>query len=133
MPPNDRDVGPLTPCSVGRLLVASLQHPDASRNKALKVRSFKTTPLQVLAEFEKQTGGEKWQVEFTSREELVKKEKEAYESNPVGGVGHTLRKIWGDGGTLYEEWDNGRLGFEGKEETLEELVKSAVQEQKSKL
>lgn len=59
--------------SVGKLLVGALQHPEAARNRALKVNSFTTTPAEILAEFEKQTG-EKWQVSYTSLPELKKLE-----------------------------------------------------------
>ena len=86
-----------------------------------------------MAEFEKQTGGEKWNVDFTPREELLKKEKEAYDGKSPLGTAHTLRKIWADGGTLYEDgYANGKLGFEGKEESLSTLVKMAIEEQTGK-
>jgi hypothetical protein len=40
----------------------------------------------------------------------------------------TLLKIWSDGGTLYDEgYDNARLGFEGKEETLADQVKAGIE------
>ena len=34
---------------VGRLVVAAIKHPEASRNRALKVNSFTTTPKEIVA------------------------------------------------------------------------------------
>ncbi|ETN44626.1 uncharacterized protein HMPREF1541_10296 [Cyphellophora europaea CBS 101466] len=114
---------------VAKLLVASLAHPAESRNRALKVNSFTTTPLDVVAEFEKQTGGEKWKVEFTDRDELIKNEKKAHEEGAPFATAYTLRRIWADGGTLYDVRDNGRIDFEGQEESLESQVAEAVAKQ----
>lgn len=119
---------------VGVLLVASLRTPYApsstSSPRVLKVNSFTTTPAAILAEFERQTGGAKWDVSYTSLEELRRLEKEALESgDPIATV-YTLRRIWGEGGTLYEERDNGRVG-EPKMETLEEQVRKAVEREVS--
>lgn len=120
----------LPPSSVAKLLAASLKHPAESRNRALKVNSFTTTPLDVVAEFERQTGGQKWDVSFTPREELVSKEKAAWDTgNTPFGTAHTLRRIWADGGTLYEQRDNGKIGFEGQEEDLASQVKKTVEKQ----
>jgi hypothetical protein len=44
---------------VGKFVVKALLHPEASHNKALKVNSFTTAPLEIVSEFEKQSGGEK--------------------------------------------------------------------------
>jgi hypothetical protein len=117
------------PQSVGKLLVASLHHPTESRNRALKVNSFTTTPLDVVAEFERQTGS-KWDVSYTPRDELVAKEKEAWDSGSTpAGTAHTLRRIWADGGTLYAETDNEKLGFKGQEEGLASQVKKMIEQQ----
>jgi hypothetical protein len=91
--------------SVGRLMVASLKHPEASRNRALIVNSFTTTPSKILAEFEKQTDA-KWTVNHTSLDKLKSIEKQAYESKEPFAAGVTLRRIWTEGGTLYERSDN---------------------------
>lgn len=120
--------------SVAKLLVASLAHPSESRNRALKVNSFTTTPLDVVAEFERQTGGQKWAVTFTPRDELVAREKQAWaavagEQGVPFATGHTLRRIWADGGTLYAERDNAKIGFEGKEEGLASQVEKMVEKQ----
>jgi hypothetical protein len=80
-----------------------------SRNRALKVNSFTTTPNEILAEFEKQTGA-KWEVSYTPLDELRVLEKEAYEKNEPYAGGITLRRIWTEGGTLYETRDNDLIG-----------------------
>lgn len=85
----------------------------------------------MVKEFERQTGGEKWEVTYVPRDDVLKNEKQAYEeSNPLA-TAFTLRRIWADGGTLYDRRDNGELGFEGKEETLESQVKKAIERQMS--
>jgi hypothetical protein len=95
--------------SVGRLLVASLKNPEASRNRVLIVNSFTTTPKEILAEFEKQTGN-KWSVEYTSLDELKELEKQAWEQGQPFAGGLTLRRIWTEGGTLYGKRDNDLIG-----------------------
>lgn len=80
-----------------------------TKNRALRVNSFTTTPHELLSEFERQTGGgEKWQVGYTSVEELERLERE----NPVV----TLRRIWTSGKTLYAKRDNDELLNGAKEE-----------------
>lgn len=112
---------------VGKFVVAALllqqqqqqqQHSDGNgnggnggnvtKNRALRVNSFTTTPHDLLAEFERQTGGEKWQVGYTSVEELERLERE----NPVV----TLRRIWTSGKTLYAKGDNDELLNGAKED-----------------
>lgn len=109
---------------VGKFVVAALllqqqqqqQHSDGNgnggngvtKNRALRVNSFTTTPHELLAEFERQTGGEKWQVGYTSVEELERLERE----NPVV----TLRRIWTSGKTLYAKGDNEELLNGAKED-----------------
>jgi len=96
---------------VGRLLVAAVLHPEASRNKALKVNSFTTTPREILAEIEKQTGGEKWDVGYTSLDELRQAEQVLWAQGAPYATGVTLRRIWTEGGTLYEKRDNEAIGY----------------------
>jgi hypothetical protein len=115
---------------VGTLLVASLLHPEESRNKALIVNSFTTTPDDILAEFEKQTASE-WEVTYTSLDELKKLEAEAYASEKPFAVGFTLKRIWTEGGTLYEKRDNGLIG-EPILETLADVVREVIQQQRLK-
>lgn len=113
---------------VGTLLVAALLHPEAAKNKALRVNSFTATPDEILAEFEKQTGGQKWDVSYTSMEDLKKSEEKAWaDGSPIATV-YTLRRIWAEGGTLYEKRDNALIG-EPKVATLEDQVKLAVEKQ----
>lgn len=112
---------------VGKLLVASLRHPDESRNKALKVNSFTTTGHQIVAEFEKQTG-EKWSVSYTSLDHLKELEQNAWnESKPIAHV-YTLRRIWTQGGTLYDKIDNDLIAAP-EPDTLEKAVAQSMKAQ----
>ncbi|KAF2466609.1 isoflavone reductase family protein [Lindgomyces ingoldianus] len=112
---------------VGNLLVAALNtpFPSSSSSRILKVNSFTTTPRSILTEFEKQTNG-KWEVSYTSLDKLKELEAKAWEEkSPIAAV-YTLRRIWTQGGTLYEGRDNGKIG-DPKMETLEEQVRKAVE------
>jgi hypothetical protein len=110
---------------VGKLTVKALLHPEVSRNRALRVNSFTTTPLEIVAEFERQTG-DKWSVSFTPLERARELERQAY----AAATYFTLRRIWGEGGTLYEKRDNGLIDGEDTE-TLEDAVKAAIGLQRS--
>ncbi|TVY88374.1 Isoflavone reductase-like protein [Lachnellula willkommii] len=113
---------------VGRLTVKALLHPSASKNRALRVNSFTASELDILAEFERQTGGEKWSVQHMPFEELRRLESEAWEKGDPMATGYTLRRIWAEGGTLYEERDNGLV--EGEDtEGLGDAVRVAVASQ----
>jgi hypothetical protein len=114
---------------VGKLTVKALLHPEASRNRALRVNSFTTAPLEIVAEFERQTG-DKWSVSFTPLEKARELERQAYASGTPAATYFTLRRIWGEGGTLYEKRDNGLIDGEDTE-TLEDAVKVAIALQKS--
>lgn len=103
-------VGFCTMPDVGKFLVASLHHPEQSFGKALKVQSFVVTPNQVLAEYEKQTGGDKWQVSHVPLAELQDLEAKAWAAGAANATGFTLRRIWAEGGTLYEKNDNELIG-----------------------
>lgn len=112
---------------VGRLLVAALKTPATESPRTLKVNSFTSTPDEILAEFEKQTDA-KWDVSFTPLDELKKREAAAWEGgNPLATM-YTLRRIWTEGGTLYEKRDNWKIG-EPETETLEEQVKKAIEKE----
>ncbi|KAK7420142.1 hypothetical protein QQZ08_010556 [Neonectria magnoliae] len=116
-------IGFTTMPDVGKAVVAALRHPEVSFNKALKVQSFVVTSKQILAEFEKQTGGEPWTVQNYSLQELKDAEQDAWRRGVPYAVGYTLRRIWSEGGTLYEETDNESIGLEDSElETLEAAV-----------
>lgn len=114
---------------VGKLVVAALKHPDASRNATLKVNSFTATADEILAEFEKQTGS-KWEVNYTSLDDLKKLEKEAWETGAPYATGATLRRIWTEGGTLYEKRDNEKIGLKDEDMgTLAEVVAGTIKNQ----
>ncbi|KIN00005.1 hypothetical protein OIDMADRAFT_181258 [Oidiodendron maius Zn] len=112
---------------VGTLVLATLRHPAESWNRALKVNSFTTTPAAIQAEFERQTGGERWtDVTYTSLPELRTLENQAWESGAPTAPLITLRRIWAEGGTLYEKRDNAMIG-EPPVQTLEEVVAQELQ------
>lgn len=116
----------LTSHSVGKLVAAALQHPEASLGKILKVQSFVITPNAILEEFEKQTGT-KWTVEHTTNQKLREVEKAKWDANHPVATLYTLRRIWAEGGTLYEKTDNEALGLTpGDMEPLSAVVKRAV-------
>ncbi|KAH8427056.1 uncharacterized protein LDX57_004774 [Aspergillus melleus] len=112
---------------VGKFVVHTLTHWDAARNRALKLNSFTTTPEDILAEYERQTDSS-WTVEYTPLEELRQLEKQAWEKEDPSATVYTLRRIWTEGGTLYERRDNGDIGAE-ETISLQELVKDSVQKQ----
>jgi hypothetical protein len=109
---------------VGKLLVAALKHYEYSRNRALKVNSFTTTPKEILAEFERQTGS-KWEVSYTSIEELRKLEQQDWDAGHPAATGVTLKRIWTEGGTLYEKRDNEAIGVSDVD-TLEDAVQLVI-------
>jgi superfamily I DNA and RNA helicase len=113
--------------SVGKLLVAAIINNEASRNQALKVNSFTTTPNEILAEFERQTQS-KWEREYTPLPELKQLEQELWEANNPLAVVATLRRIWTEGGTLYETTDNGKIHAPDMD-TLETAVARAIEAQ----
>ncbi|KAF1843781.1 NAD(P)-binding protein [Cucurbitaria berberidis CBS 394.84] len=110
---------------VGRLFVAALETPATAHERILKVNSFTTTGKEALAEFEEQTGA-KWEVSYTSLEELKRLEEEAWEKDSPIKTVFTLHRIWLEGGTLYKVRSNGEIGFEGKEERLKEHVQEII-------
>ena len=123
--PADQKISWTTMPDVGHFVVTALLHPDVSRNRALKVQSFFASHGDVLAEFEKQTG-EKWDVGYTSPEDLKKIEEEAWESDAWYKATSSLRRLWMRGETLYDAgWDNAKLGVD-KTETLEQVVANTI-------
>lgn len=111
--------------SVGKLVVAALRHPEVEEagGKALKVNSFEVTPNQVLAEYEKQTEA-KWKVEYVPLKRLIEEEKKLWEEGHPKATVLTLRRIWSEGGTLYEKTDNGAIGLKTEDmESLEVILK----------
>lgn len=128
----DEAVSFTTMRDVGRLLVASLTTPFAPSDatspntRILKVNSFTATPHQILAEFEKQTGGQKWAVQYTPLDELKRLEAQAWEKEIPIATAFTLRRIWTEGGTLYEQRDNVKIG-DPKVDSLEDQIRLLVQ------
>ncbi|KAK1997361.1 NmrA-like family protein [Colletotrichum falcatum] len=119
-------VGLITMKDVGTTLVASLRHPEASFNKALKVQSFVATGKEILAEFEKQSGA-KWDVTYSPLQKLRESEDKAWAEGVPFATIFTLRRIWAEGSTLYEKTDNERIGLGPDDvETLEVAVKRAL-------
>lgn len=114
---------------VGKFVIAALLHPEAAKNRALRVNSFTTTPIEILREFEKQTGGKPWSVGYTSLESLRELEQSAWEANDPHAGSLTLRRIWTEGGTLYEKRDNDLIGMEDRAESLQDAVKRAIEVQ----
>ncbi|KAL3455937.1 hypothetical protein BJX64DRAFT_294606, partial [Aspergillus heterothallicus] len=114
---------------VGKFVVHTLTHWDQAKGRALKLNSFTTAPEEILAEFEKQTG-EKWEVEYTSLEQLRQYETQAWEKGEPDATGLTLRRIWTEGGTLYDKRDNADIGAEDTV-TLAEAVKESIRAQLS--
>lgn len=112
---------------MGKFVVHALTHWDAARNRALKVNSFTTTPADVLAEFERQTGT-KWTVEYISLDELRALEKEAWAKEDPAATVYTLRRIWTEGGTLYDRRDNEDIGVR-ETRSLQELVTDSIRAQ----
>ncbi|KAK1589915.1 NmrA-like family protein [Colletotrichum navitas] len=128
----DGKIGLITMKDVGTTLVASLRHPEASFNKALKVQSFVATGKEILAEFEKQTGV-KWDVTYSSLQKLREAEEKAWAEGVPFATIFTLRRIWAEGSTLYEKTDNETIGLGPDDvETLEVAVKRAL-DSKAKL
>ena len=108
--------------------MASLKHPDASKNRALLVNSFTTTPSDILAEFEKQTGVQ-WKVTYTPLDDLKALEKQAWEQGHQYAGSLTLRRIWTEGGTLYEKRDNDLIGpveLDSLDDIVGEIIKKQI-------
>lgn len=124
----DEKVSFTTQKDVGTLLVAALQTPPKENPRVLKVNSFTTTPKAILAEYEKQTGA-KWNVKYIELDKLRELEKQYWDAQKPFATAFTLRRIWTEGGTLYDERDNGKIG-EPKLESLEDQVKQAVDKAK---
>ena len=97
----------------------------------MRVNSFTTTDSDILKEFEKQTGGQPWKVSYTPLDTLKKLEKEAGDAGKPYSVVFTLRRIWAEGGTLYEKRDNHLIEAEDVMETLPEAVTEAIKVQTS--
>lgn len=115
--------------SVGKLVLAALQHPTEARNRALRLNSFYTTDAEILREFERQTGGQRWDATYTPLPKLRELEEEAWNSGHGLAVLITLRRIWAEGGTVYEKTDNNLIGAGSGLTSLTEAVHDAIQKQ----
>lgn len=125
----DEPVSYTTMKDTGVLVVAALTHPEASKNKILKVNSFTNSGHDIVSEYERQTG-KKWEVKYISLAELKKREQEAWDNGSPIATLFTLRRIWTEGGTLYDRRDNGLIG-EPKLETLEDQVAMLIKKAKA--
>ncbi|KAF2418452.1 isoflavone reductase family protein [Tothia fuscella] len=124
----DDKVALMTMPDVGDALVSAILHPEASKNRALIVNSFTTTPHEILAEYEKQTGS-KWDVSYTLLDELVHLEEQAWNAEEPRATGFTLRRVWTEGGTLYDRpRDNEAIGFTTPD-SLADAVATAIKVQ----
>lgn len=95
-------------------------------NRPLTVNSFTTSPAEIQAEFERQTTGQPWKdVTRTPLARLREEESKAWDAGLPSATGVTLRRIWTEGGTLYEQRSNGLIG-DPKTGTLQELVASEI-------
>nr|POE53283.1 hypothetical protein CFP56_28505 [Quercus suber] len=115
---------------VGRLVVGALVHLPETKDASLKVNSFTTTPQEILAEFERQTGGSGWTVEYTSLDALKQLEQGAWAKNSPHAAAVTLRRIWTEGGTLYAHRDNDVVGLEQAVDDLSTAVAQAIEAQR---
>lgn len=89
------------------------------------VSSFTTTPGAILTEFEKQTSTQ-WEVKYTGLEKSKEMEAQACEDQDPVAAGITLKRIWTEGGTLYENRDNGLIG-DPPMETVRDQVRQAIE------
>lgn len=84
------------------------------------------TGKDILAEYEKQTGA-KWEVVYSPLQKLREAEEKAWADGVPYATIFTLRRIWAEGGTLYEKTDNERIGLGPQDvETLEVAVKRSL-------
>ncbi|THV82265.1 NAD(P)-binding protein [Aureobasidium pullulans] len=72
-----------TLAGIGQAVVGTLQHPEETANRFLKVQSIQTCQTELLDAFEKITG-EKWKVTRTMSKELIEKGKEENKA-AIGG------------------------------------------------
>lgn len=110
---------------VGRLLVAALKTQTMDQERVLRVNSFTTSSKEALVEFEKQSGA-KWDVSLTSLEELKELEQQAWGQDWPSKTPLTLRRIWTEGGTLYDTRDNDKIGFDEGLETLQDQIRNTI-------
>ena len=85
------------------------------------------TPNQVLAEFEKQLR-KKFSVKFITAADLKRSEEDMWKAGNPLAAAPALRRIWATGGTLYEKWDNKKIGLDKMNmDSLEVAVSKVLQ------
>ncbi|CEJ54355.1 hypothetical protein PMG11_00673 [Penicillium brasilianum] len=110
---------------VGTFVVSTLLNATPeTRNRPLCVNSFTTSPAEIQALFERQVPGP-WEVSYTPLKRLREIEDEAWANGNPAATLATLRRIWAEGGTLYEQRANGLIG-EPRTTSLEEIVAREV-------
>ena len=93
------------------------------------MNSFEVTPNQVLAEYERQTGS-KWKANYIPLSDLIQEETRLWEEGNPKATVLTLRRIWSEGGTLYEKTDNEAIGVKREDlESLDVILKRLLQGQ----
>lgn len=113
---------------VGEFVVAALRHPDEATattggGKALRVQSFVATPNEVVAEYERQTETA-WKVSYVSLADVRVGEARLWAEDHPKATVVTLRRIWAEGGTLYDTTDNEAIGVRaGETETMGEVLR----------
>jgi hypothetical protein len=116
--------------SVGTFVVSTLLHATPeTRNRPLCVNSFTTSPAEIQSLFERHIPGP-WNVSYTPLERLRELEGEAWGAGNPAATVVTLRRIWSEGGTLYEKRANELIG-EPKTSSLEEVVAREVRRSSS--
>lgn len=95
----------------------------------MKLNSFYTTDAEILHEFERQAGGQPWDVTYTPLDKLIALEKEAWQSGHALAILITLRRIWAEGGTIYTKTDNELVGASSGLTLLAEAVHDAIEKQ----
>ncbi|KAJ5625627.1 hypothetical protein N7510_001936 [Penicillium lagena] len=107
-----------------KISLTTMTDPEI-RNRALCVNSFTTSPAQIQAEFERQTGSKWNSISYTSLPRLRELEAKAWEDGKPAATAVTLRRIWTEGGTLYAQRDNVRIR-EPRMMGLEEVVRNEI-------
>jgi len=114
--------------SVGKGVVAALRHPEACPDrKAIKMQSFVVTPREILGAFEDLTAGAWAHVRYSTLDQVRELERRLWKEGSPDATVVTLKRIWAEGGTLYEKTDNEAIGLGEKDmESLKDVVGRAV-------
>ena len=118
-----------TIASIGRGVAGILEHPDATANKFLRVRSLQVTQNEILAAFEGATG-EKWSVTKVSSKDVLAEGRAKLAAGDRGGMLDLLTvQLFEEGAgrsivATKEESDNKLLGV--PEEDLLTVIKGIL-------